>query len=141
MHNLEALLRSSSVQSPTILDLMTELKSSASVLRGAFERAIGTDAAASEVGELGRVTMDGFDALLEAMATVPADRVAHAAQARDFADEPRPRPISCAARLGGRSARDRSEPEPGGTRGRRRPVPPAGGRWSSSSTRPPPTAS
>lgn len=92
VRNLEALLRSSSVQSPTILDLMTELKSSAAVLRGAFERAIGTDAAASDpaanqVGELGRVTMDGFDGLLEAMAADPADRAAHAAQARDFADE------------------------------------------------------
>lgn len=87
VHNLEALLRSSSVKSPTILDLMVELKTSAAVLRAAFDRAIGTDPAATQVGELGRLSMDGFDALLDAIATSPDDRAAHAAQVRDYADE------------------------------------------------------
>jgi hypothetical protein len=87
VHNLEALLRSSSVQSRTILDLLAELRTSAGVLRAAFERSVGTEATASSVGEHGRATVDGFDALLDAIAAVPEDRPTHADQAGAFADE------------------------------------------------------
>jgi hypothetical protein len=87
VHNLEALLRSSSVQSRTILDLLPELRTSAGVLRAAFERSIGSDAAASQVGEYGRKTVDGFDALLDAIAAVPDERPVQADQADAFADE------------------------------------------------------
>ncbi len=87
VHNLEALLRSSSVQSRTILDLMPELRMSAGVLRAAFERAIGTDPAVTQLGEHGRGTVDAFDALLDAIAAAPDDRDVHAAQAGEFADE------------------------------------------------------
>jgi hypothetical protein len=87
VHNLEALLRSSSVQSRTILDLLAELRTSAGVLRAAFERSVGTEVTASSVGEHGRATVDGFDALLDAIDAVPEDRPAHADQAGAFADE------------------------------------------------------
>jgi hypothetical protein len=86
VHNLEALLRSSSVQSRTILDLLAELRTSAGVLRGAFERAAGSDPATAAVGEYGRTTVDGFDALLDAIAAVPDDRPLHADRAGTFAD-------------------------------------------------------
>jgi hypothetical protein len=86
VHNLEALLRSSSVQTRTILDLLAELRTSAGVLRGAFERAAGSESATASVGEYGRTTVDGFDALLDAIAAVPDDRPLHADQARMFAD-------------------------------------------------------
>jgi hypothetical protein len=87
VHNLEALLRSSSVQSRTILDLMPELRMSAGVLRVAFERAIAAEAAVRVLGEHGRRTVDGLDALLNAIAAMPEDRDQHAAQAGAFADE------------------------------------------------------
>jgi len=87
VHNLEALLRSSSVQSRTILDLLAELRTSAGVLRSAFERSRGTDVPAASIGEHGSRTVDGFDALLDAIAAVPEDRPLHADQAGAFADE------------------------------------------------------
>ncbi len=87
VHNLEALLRSASVQNRTILDLLAELRTSAGVLRAAFERSIGTDVTTTRVGECGRQTVDGFDALLDAIAAVPDDRPVHADQAGAFADE------------------------------------------------------
>ena len=70
VHNLEALLRSSSVQSRTILDLLPELRTSAGVLRAAFERSTSTEPAAAAVGEHGRKAVDGFDALLDAIAVL-----------------------------------------------------------------------
>ncbi len=87
VHNLEALLRSSSVQSRTILDLLPELRTSAGVLRAAFERSIGSDTTTSQVGEYGRTTVDGFDALLDAIAAVPDERPGQADRAGAFADE------------------------------------------------------
>jgi hypothetical protein len=87
VHNLEALLRSSSVQSRTILDLLPELRASAGILRTAFERSIGSDPATTSVGEHGRTTVDGFDALLDAIVAVPDDRPVHADQVGAFADE------------------------------------------------------
>ena len=87
VHNLEALLRSSSVQDRTILDLLPELRTSAGVLRAAFERSTASEPAAAAVGEHGRKTVDGFDALLDAIAELPDDRPFHADQAGTFADE------------------------------------------------------
>jgi len=87
VHNVEALLRSSSVQSRTILDLLPELRASASVLRAAFERSIGAESAVASVGEHGRASADGFDALLDAIADVPGDRPIHADQAGALADD------------------------------------------------------
>ncbi len=87
VHNLEALLRSSSVQSRTILDLLPELRTSAGVLRAAFERSLAGEVAAAGVGEHGRATVDGFDALLDAIVAMPDDRPVHADQAGAFADE------------------------------------------------------
>ncbi len=86
VHNLEALLRSSSVQSRTILDLMAELRTSAGVLRAAFERAAASDPATADVGKYGLETVDGFDALLDAIATIPDDRPVHADRAGTFVD-------------------------------------------------------
>ena len=86
VHNLEALLRSSSVQSRTILDLLHELRTSAGVLRAAFERSLGSEAAAA-VGEHGQRTVDGFDALLDAITAMPDDRAVHADRADELADE------------------------------------------------------
>src|SRR5579859_3206127 len=87
VHNLEALLRSSSVQSRTILDLLPELRTSAGVLRAAFERSTSAEPAATAVGDHGRMIVDGFDALLDAIAAIPEDRSLHADQAGTFADE------------------------------------------------------
>jgi hypothetical protein len=87
VHNLEALLRSSSVQSRTILDLLPELRTSAGVLRAAFERSTAGEVAAAGVGEHGRKAVDGFDALLDAIVAMPDDRPIHADQAGAFADE------------------------------------------------------
>jgi hypothetical protein len=87
VHNLEALLRSASVQSKTIVDLMPELRTSAGVLRAAFERSIGNDAATTAVGEHGRQTVDAFDQLLDAIAAAPQDRADQADRAGVFADE------------------------------------------------------
>src|SRR5579864_1558907 len=58
VHNLEALLRSASVAYRTILDLLPELRTSASVLREAFAGARDGDAASSTVGDYGGVRLD-----------------------------------------------------------------------------------
>lgn len=87
VHNLEALLRSSTVQSRTILDLLPELRASAGVLRATFERSASTEPAAAAVGEYGSKIVGGFDALLDAIALLPEDRPIHADQAGTLADE------------------------------------------------------
>jgi hypothetical protein len=87
LHNLEALLRSASVQSRTILDLLPELRASAGVLRAAYERAVGVEVATNQVAERGRESVDGFEGLLDAIAATPDDRQHHADRAREFADE------------------------------------------------------
>jgi hypothetical protein len=87
VHNLEALLRRSSVDNGIILDLMPELRTGANVLRAAFERSLTAEPAAAKVGEHGQLTVDRFDALLEAIATTPDDRALHADQADALADE------------------------------------------------------
>jgi hypothetical protein len=87
VHNLGALLRSTSVQSRTILDLMPELRAGAELLRHAFERSLTGDVATAQVSEHGVTTVDGFDALLEAIAAKPDDREVHADRAAVLADE------------------------------------------------------
>jgi hypothetical protein len=87
VHNLEALLRRSSVESGIILDLMPELHTSANVLRAAFELSIGAEPAATRVGEQGRLTVDGLDALLQGIVAAPDDRAVHADRADALADE------------------------------------------------------
>jgi hypothetical protein len=87
VHNLGALLRSASVQSRTILDLMPELRAGAGLLRAAFERALGGEEATARVGDDGIRTAERLDALLEAIARDPTDREALAGRAVSIADE------------------------------------------------------
>src|ERR1700704_999297 len=81
VHNLEALLRSASVQYQTILDLLPELRMSATVLRDAFAGAQVGDAATSAVGGYGGVRLDELGSLLDATATAQDDREALASRA------------------------------------------------------------
>jgi hypothetical protein len=102
VHNLSALLRSTSVQSRTILDLLPELKVGAGLLHAAFERAVVGDApgvegageasgAAVTVGAHGLKIVEAFDALLAAIAASPGasteDRESLADRAGALADE------------------------------------------------------
>jgi hypothetical protein len=87
VHNLEALLRSATVQSRTILDLLPELRSGAGVLRTAFDRSGGEEPATTTVCDDGRRMVDGLDALLDAIAAAPDDRTAHADRAATLADD------------------------------------------------------
>jgi|CZKU01.1.fsa_nt_gi hypothetical protein len=91
VHNLVALLRSPSVQSRIILDLMPELKVGAGLLHAACEEAVGGDEATAQVGAHGVKTVDALDSLLAAIAATPTpssvDREAHANRAADLADE------------------------------------------------------
>jgi hypothetical protein len=87
VHNLEALLRSASVPYPTIGDLLPELRISEGVLRDAFERARGGEAAAAAVGDYGEGRGDEFGRLLDATAAAQEDRDALASRAHSLADE------------------------------------------------------
>jgi hypothetical protein len=71
VHNLEALLRGSTVPYRTILDLLPELRASAAVLRGAFDAARGGAGATSEVGVYGAVRVDEFGRLLDERSEAP----------------------------------------------------------------------
>lgn len=72
VHNLEALLRSASVTHRTILDLVPELRTSAGVLRDAFERARGADVPTRAVGDYGALRADDLARLLDATAATTA---------------------------------------------------------------------
>jgi hypothetical protein len=92
VHNLSALLRSTTVQSRTIVDLMPELKVGAGLLQAAFERAVTGDSAATvEVGEHGLKKVAQFDELLTAIEGSPAasaeDRDGLADRTAALADE------------------------------------------------------
>jgi hypothetical protein len=92
VHNLSALLRSTTVQSRTIVDLMPELKVGAGLLQAAFDRAITGDSDATvQVGEHGLKTVEQFDDLLTAIATSPSasadDRDGLADRTAALADE------------------------------------------------------
>jgi hypothetical protein len=87
VHNLEALLRSSSVGYRTILDLLPELRASAAVLREAFDAARSGEAATAAVGDYGSVRVDEFGRLLDATSTAAEDRGALAYRAHLLANE------------------------------------------------------
>jgi hypothetical protein len=87
VHNLEALLRSATVANRTILDLLPELRSSADVLREAFDAALGGEATTAAVGAYGGVRVDEFGRLLDATAIAAEDRGALAYRAHFLADE------------------------------------------------------
>jgi hypothetical protein len=87
VHNLEALLKSTSVAYRTILDLLPELRTGAGVLNDAFGRAHGGDAAASAVAEYGRVYVDELQRVLDATAASQEDRDVLASRARALADQ------------------------------------------------------
>ncbi len=74
VNNLEALLRSTSVTHPTLLDLLPELRASAAVLSDVFDVAREGDAAASAVGAYGQLRVAEFGRVLDATATGMADR-------------------------------------------------------------------
>jgi hypothetical protein len=65
VRNLETLLRSATVPCKTILDLVSELRASASVLREAFERALAGEPAIAGVGAQGRLRVGALDRLLD----------------------------------------------------------------------------
>jgi hypothetical protein len=92
VHNLDALLRSTSVRYRTILDLLPELRASAGVLRGAFDRGRATDPATileavHEVSVYGVDRVDELGRLLDATAAGDQERGALANRARLLADE------------------------------------------------------
>jgi hypothetical protein len=87
VHNLGALLRSTSVPYRTILDLTPELRASAAVLRDAFERARARDAPTAEVGGFGVIRTDAFEQLLDAAVATTATREDLALRAHGLADE------------------------------------------------------
>jgi hypothetical protein len=87
VHNLEALLRSASVTYRTILDLVPELRTSAGVLRDAFERARGADVPTSAVGDYGAMRADDLARLLDATAAATERREDLADRAHGLADE------------------------------------------------------
>ena len=91
VHNLDALLRSTSVIYRTILDLLPELRIGAGVLRDTFERARIGDAVAAhgtlEVGEYGGDRVGALVRLLDATALADEERDDLADRARTLADE------------------------------------------------------
>jgi len=89
VHNLEALLRRSYVPGQVILDLLPELRSGATVLRDAFERAAqagAEDAASAGVGRYGLARVAELDALLGTMIPPAARRDDAARLAGTLAD-------------------------------------------------------
>jgi hypothetical protein len=87
VHNLVALLRSGSVLYRTIRDLLPELRTSAGVLREAFERARGAQGAPGAAGTYGAARVDELDRLLEATNLADEERDDLADRARMLADE------------------------------------------------------
>jgi hypothetical protein len=91
VHNLDALLRGASVLYRTILDLLPELRTSAGVLRDAFEGARPAHGTAGqalhEVGVYGVERVNDLARLLDATATADEERGVLANRARRLADE------------------------------------------------------
>jgi hypothetical protein len=87
VHNLEALLRSASVPHQTILDLIPELRTSADVLRDAFERGHGNEDASAQVGAYGNGRVEELRHLLDATAGAEEARDALASRVHVLADE------------------------------------------------------
>lgn len=88
LHNLDALLRSTNVLYKTIRDLLPELRTSAGVLREAFERAQASgDEATVAVGDQGVAGIRDLEKLLDATAMAEDEREDLARRARSLADE------------------------------------------------------
>jgi hypothetical protein len=87
VHNLDALLRSSSVLYRTILDLLPELRTSSGVLLEAFERAAAGAGAIREVGAYGVDRVGERVRLFDATAIADEERDDLANRARVLADE------------------------------------------------------
>lgn len=88
LHNLEALLRSTSVRYPVIRDLVPELRTSTAVLRDAFDRAcVSSDTAAVEVGHHGLRGIRDLADLLDATATGDLERDDLSVSARSLAED------------------------------------------------------
>ena len=87
VHNLDALLRSAKLPYRTILDLLTELRSSAAVLRDVFERAQAGDSTWAAVGAYGAERVTALAALLDATAASSQGRQELARSARSLAEE------------------------------------------------------
>ncbi len=88
LHNLDALLRSTNILYKTIRDLLPELRTSAGVLRDAFERAQGSgDEATIAVGDQGVAGIRDLEKLLDATAMAEDEREGLARRARSLADE------------------------------------------------------
>ena len=88
LHNLGALLRSTSVKYKLILNLLPELRASAAVLRDVFAlAAAATDDATREVGEQGQRSVSELVALLDATALADEGRDALAVRAKERTDD------------------------------------------------------
>lgn len=88
LHNLDALLRSTNILYKTIRDLLPELRTSAGVLRDAFERAQASgDEATIAVGDQGVAGIRDLEKLLDATAMAEDEREGLARRARSLADE------------------------------------------------------
>jgi hypothetical protein len=88
LHNLDALLRSTNVLYKTIRDLLPELRTSAGVLREAFERAQASgDEVVVVVGDQGASRIQDLEKLLDATAMAEDERDDLAKRARHLADE------------------------------------------------------
>jgi hypothetical protein len=88
LHNLDALLRSTNVLYRTIRDLLPELRTSAGVLREAFERAQASgDEVIVAVGDQGASRIEDLEKLLDATAMAEDERDDLAERARHLADE------------------------------------------------------
>jgi hypothetical protein len=85
--NLEVLLRNKAFSPGTLLDLLPELRTSATLLRGAFDPDAQVDSVSSGVCEYGRLRLGELDALLDAIEAGNADRDALADTAGTLADE------------------------------------------------------
>jgi hypothetical protein len=87
VHNLETLLRSDRVSSGTISDLVPELRTSAGVLRQAFDQARNADDAAAAVGAHGGQAVDAIERLLHDAESQQEPREELADRARLLKDE------------------------------------------------------
>lgn len=87
LHNLGALLKSTSVRYKVIRDLLPELRSSAAVLGEVFERAAGSsDEATANLGAHGRRSVDALVQLLDATHLAEEERDNLAVRAKERAD-------------------------------------------------------
>ena len=88
LHNLGALLKSTSVRYKVILDLLPELRACAGVLRDVFDQAAATtDEATREVGEQGQRSVTQLEQLMDATALADEERDDLAGRAKEHVDD------------------------------------------------------